>query len=1365
MPHVEVVSPSNGPRRPSPGMPTTSEDSLNQDGPPQTASRDLPQPLARLEKVLLTVGDDVREQHSIAFAVFEAAVRWLALLVLRARAAGGLPIDARPRVQAFLSRPSFGAWVEVLLRYGVKLPKQETTPQVSEILERVRSSLTAKCVAASRLREALRNPERPPPAKPPAGDWVKLLRVLPAYRNDFIGHTGHLPRDHFESFSPLFMEAAHELLGAIVAQGFVVRIAAPLTEHHEILQYTGESPSTVVESAPLPAGAEVSAPYIARADSDEALLSLGNLCAIDRDLLFLFDRSPRRGGVEYLDFASGDRTSLDGISLVKSPFADALSMDAATEAAAPAEYEGRREIRLQPLRRRPSVGELVPFRVVVWNHGHRDLELEATLVYEKNAWSLGDRSTARVTVAAGGVNRVLLWATAAIAGVFEAPRVELRDVAHADAEPDVATSPVSIRIDSRVGVGLVGREEIQTRLLDHVQGTAEHPGAFILVAGERGIGKTAQLEDLSLNVPTVGVRELRGYAQGGGRQPLKLFHDVLRDLLTVIDTEHSDDSLRSFAAESLAEYLGEESPTTNYFVSLLLGDDSEEVSEGMRHYRWFRLLAAAASESPIVLLLDDLHEADQESIALLRGILTRCRQDEVPLVAVITYRTEKHEDAEPEALQPLMEERELKRDPIALTGLERSDLETLLDQLYPGLTYRDDMPWIVDQVLERSGGNPAFILEMLRDLAVEGGADPIIEKTEADTWRLARVLTADELAGVLPMNISESLERRIDAVPESCLPVLEYASLLGAEYSVPVIERVIEDSDVLDESLDFLEAEGLQQPVDASLDAYRFVSSLLPETVVERLARKGQRGLRRRRGQLAEAMLEEYGESPRHAEWIGSLFAGAGREEEAFPHLVRALNSRARHGGMYAEALSLLNRHRDALTRVAGANDRECIELGLIEGRILLQVGQPAEAAAATTSARDAAERLGDAELAVEALNQLCFIAIFTDDMEKAERFVNEALDGARACGNLWLLTVARNRLGVIHRRRRRYEEARETFKEALEELGPDGDRVQRLGLTYNLGQAYAELGERQLAETSYEIAIGIAKELENLDYLTIATVAVCNLKYAEGELDTARQGYLDAIRVYQSLQNRRGLAQNYKNLSDVDRLLGRLDSARRALERSIAIRVEISDREGEAESRFELGSVLEWFGEPKRAATEYRKASELSEAVNDDVLSEMARIRLALLTALHEPGEDFGAQRHTDLDLSCWRLIKTLEDAARQRSSPSEGEIELSKSLLGELANEQLPELRCRLAAALAAATPGVEETLELVESLIGNAGWPFGAPLELLHRAWVLRAADEGTRATARTNAQIALETRAMRIEDAEMRSRFLAANTTEH
>ncbi|HIC22533.1 MAG TPA: hypothetical protein EYO84_03830, partial [Planctomycetes bacterium] len=168
----------------------------------------LPAPLARVLEALRTAGSDSRSRHAAAFASLEAITRWQGILLLTARSRLHLPVDRLKRVQNFLRRPSFGSWVEVLLRHGSR-----QTDRVSSgigpagMLDDLREMLTSPRLEYGQLVKELAGR-----GSGKALPWKDAIEHLPPYRNDFIGHAGFLSDDHYQKTAPLFEQASAALL-------------------------------------------------------------------------------------------------------------------------------------------------------------------------------------------------------------------------------------------------------------------------------------------------------------------------------------------------------------------------------------------------------------------------------------------------------------------------------------------------------------------------------------------------------------------------------------------------------------------------------------------------------------------------------------------------------------------------------------------------------------------------------------------------------------------------------------------------------------------------------------------------------------------------------------------------------------------------------------------------------------------------------------------------------------------------------------------------------------------------------------------------------------------------------------------------
>jgi class 3 adenylate cyclase/tetratricopeptide (TPR) repeat protein len=202
---------------------------------------------------------------------------------------------------------------------------------------------------------------------------------------------------------------------------------------------------------------------------------------------------------------------------------------------------------------------------------------------------------------------------------------------------------------------------------------------------------------------------------------------------------------------------------------------------------WPRFAGAYASRGPLVIVVEDLHWAEDRLLDMLERILARSAG---PLVLVATARPEfaqsrpafaaGREDASSISLRPLTEDQGA--------------------QLVDGLLSISELPPAVrTDILSRSEGNPFFLEEIIRRLIDEGGL-----VREGDQWRA----TPAARTTVLPDTVHGLLAARIDGLPPGEKRILQEAAVMGRVFWQEPVAEALRDGDVSDALLE-LERKGL----------------------------------------------------------------------------------------------------------------------------------------------------------------------------------------------------------------------------------------------------------------------------------------------------------------------------------------------------------------------------------------------------------------------------------------------------------------------------------------------------------------------------------------------------------------------------
>jgi predicted ATPase len=192
-----------------------------------------------------------------------------------------------------------------------------------------------------------------------------------------------------------------------------------------------------------------------------------------------------------------------------------------------------------------------------------------------------------------------------------------------------------------------------------------------------------------------------------------------------------------------------------------------------------RLLRALSSRGPLVLVCEDLHWADPASVDVARQLLAVIPQ--LPVLFVGAMRSE----TDTAGWRLVAQAREQFGDALAEMRLEPLN-EAESRQLVGNLLEIESLPDRVREViLTRAEGNPFFVEEVVRMLIERG----VIER-QGERW----VATA-EVGGVeIPETLHGLLLARIDQLPDGAKRSLRVAAVIGRQFPVRVLERVLDET-------------------------------------------------------------------------------------------------------------------------------------------------------------------------------------------------------------------------------------------------------------------------------------------------------------------------------------------------------------------------------------------------------------------------------------------------------------------------------------------------------------------------------------------------------------------------------------------
>ncbi len=297
-------------------------------------------------------------------------------------------------------------------------------------------------------------------------------------------------------------------------------------------------------------------------------------------------------------------------------------------------------------------------------------------------------------------------------------------------------------------------------------------------------------------------------------------------------------------------------------------------------------LVAAARDRPMVLVLDDLHWADEPSLLLLKFVAGEIGS--AGLLIVGTYR-----DVELGRHHPLARVLgELGGTRIALGGFTPEAIERYVEMTAGA----KPPPGLAEAVHAQTDGNPFFVGEVVRLLASEG------RLTDPDSWQ-----------GQIPQGVREVVGRRLDRLSEQTNEGLKVAAVIGREFDVDVLVKVkgVTDAEEHDGRRAARRSASGWSPTPAA-GASRFAHALVRDTLYEEVSPPQRAELHQK---TALALEELYGDDPgRLGELAHHFLAGASRGDagKAIDYAERA-GEQAMDQLAYEEAAELYERALEVL--------------------------------------------------------------------------------------------------------------------------------------------------------------------------------------------------------------------------------------------------------------------------------------------------------------------------------------------------------------------------------------------------------------------------------------------------------------------
>jgi class 3 adenylate cyclase/tetratricopeptide (TPR) repeat protein len=479
----------------------------------------------------------------------------------------------------------------------------------------------------------------------------------------------------------------------------------------------------------------------------------------------------------------------------------------------------------------------------------------------------------------------------------------------------LAASDVRTRLQAGARRGLtpfVGRFREMEHLKETLEAVKRGKGQVVGVVGEPGVGKSRLFLEFKGLDRTNDCLILEGSSVSFGKATAYLpLIDVLRGYFR-IDSDDGPEEVREKVIGRLLALDESLRDTVPRFLDLLTEGDEEVAAEDAEHRRRLRtdavkrLLLRESARQTVIVIFEDLHWVDDDTLALLGALV-----EGLPTARVLLLTNYRPEFSAPWAARGYFSLLRLD----ALAEASAGELLSALLGPDPGLKELRAL------LLRRAGGNPFFTEELVRSLV-----DRAALTGQPGGYQIAGEISRLEL----PPTVQGVLAGRVDRLEPDAKRTLQTAAVIGKEFILPLLERVSDLSpEEMAASLEALkDGEFIYEQAIYPEVEFTFKHALTQEVATQSLLAERRRDLHRLVGEAIEGLYAD--RLDEHAGTLAHHFAQSDDQEKAVRYLHLA-GVRAARLGTPSEAIELLEDARSRARQLPQSEERDRRRLAVLK--------------------------------------------------------------------------------------------------------------------------------------------------------------------------------------------------------------------------------------------------------------------------------------------------------------------------------------------------------------------------------------------------------------------------------------------------
>ena len=614
------------------------------------------------------------------------------------------------------------------------------------------------------------------------------------------------------------------------------------------------------------------------------------------------------------------------------------------------------------------------------------------------------------------------------------------------------------------GPPLVGRREELGQIASAVSEARRRHARVVIVVGEAGVGKTRLLEEAVADAVRRGARLLVGRGHESERSlPFGPWLDALRDA----GLPREPSVWRALPPASRNEL-------ARLFPELSEGGRGEPENVGRLFEAVARCLVLAAARQPVVVVLEDLHWADEMTLRLLSYVGRR-----VPGAFLVLGSARAEDLSTDSTLHMILDEveRDGRLQRVTLAPLARADTLALVGALLSSAQQDAAFAATAERIWTLSEGNPFVVVEAIRSLGAVGGRSP-------------------GAALALPARVREVVEARLARLSAASRNLLGLAALIGRDFDFALLSRACGLD--LPRTAACIEELVRHQVLRGAGERLLFVHDRVREVAEAAVTSVRRPAIHRAVAQALEVL--HTGRLHEVYDRLATHWARAREEEKAVAYLGLAAGQDATRYAL-PEALGRLEEAAHLAAGLPpGLRQRSLVEIAVQQATVLHYAGRVPEIPERLKPYEASLTALDDPGLAGRFHFALGFAGVILGDRDGASAHLQAAIRDGEQAGDGVTAGSARAVLSFEYVWASRFREGADLAGAAARALAATGER-HWLGKACFYGSVHcAVLGDFASAMRAQARAEAIARETSDQRLLTFATWALGFIQALRGK-------------------------------------------------------------------------------------------------------------------------------------------------------------------------------------------------------------------------------------------------------------------------